>query len=71
MELKPERNESCAVNHSLPHRSRGEMHAESYDRGKEKKKNKQKKKIHNTPLTQIYLHLTESSADAPLDEGAF
>lgn len=24
-----ERNESCAVNHSLPHRRRGETHAES------------------------------------------
>lgn len=42
-----ERNESCAVNHSLPHRSRGETHAEIHH--------------HNTPLSQIHLHLPECS----------
>lgn len=42
-----ERNESCAVNHSLPHRSRGETHAEIHQ--------------HNTPLSQIHLHLPECS----------
>lgn len=39
-----ERNESCAVNHSLPHRRRGETHAESNNCIQKKKKKKRKKK---------------------------